>query len=194
MKKRLLILIFAMCLIFALTVPAFASEEEAATTAATITTVASATGIGVLLLSVLMFFITKLKWFKSALHSIVNAFNTVFGKGANVKSLPIAVEEILTSFADTKQEFEKLFCELSEQTTSQAKSYEQFQQAFALLCLYANNINPYIKNEIFRLIKGEIPFKDTIEATAAQIEEFANSIMKTETKEGTPHLDTITEE
>lgn len=199
--KRILIALFALTMICALTLPVLAAEEEVTRAVATASTVAGATGIGVLLFTAILFIITKLKWFKSALSSIANAFSAVFGKDDKIESLPNAIESVKESFNAAKEDFKKIleeekakFDSLEAQYKDQVTETNNFKQAFAMLCIYANNINPFIKNEIFRLIKGEIPFQKTIEETAKCIEEFATKAQSADVKIDTPCLNLITKE
>lgn len=202
MKKILfLILAFVICI-----TPVFATEGEAATegeieTVSTITSVAGVTGIGVLLVGVITFIFTKLGWFQKTLSSIIGAFSTIFGKDGKAENIPQAIESVKTAFSEAKADFEKILADerarfenLRTEYEAQHKENNEFKQAFALLCIYANNINPYVKNEIYRLIKGEIPFKETIEETAKEIENIANAVKDAEPKIETPYLDTIAKE
>ena len=203
MKK---ILFFIMALVIMAT-PIFATETElsaeveAVETVSTVTSIASVTGIAVLLSSIIVFIITKLGWLKKTLGAILNAFTVIFGKGGNVENVPQAIAEVKASFGELKAEFEKVlegerarFENLKNEYEAQHKENNEYRQAFALLCIYANNVNPYVKNEIYRLIKGEIPFKETIEETAKEIEEIANAIKEADGKVETPCLDTLTKE
>ena len=177
MKK---ILFFILALVMCIT-PVFATEGKAATegeieTVSTITSVAGVTGIGVLLVGVITFIFTKLGWFKKTLASIINAFSTIFGKDGKAENIPQAIESVKTAFSEAKADFEKILADerarfenLKAEYETQHKENNEFKQAFALLCIYANNINPYVKNEIYRLIKGEIPFKETVDETAKEI-------------------------
>lgn len=203
MKK---ILFFVLALAIMIT-PVFATETEekaeveAIETVSTITSIASVTGIGILLSSVIVFIITKLGWLKKTLGAILNAFNVIFGKNGSVENVPQALSDVKASFSELKTEFENVLAEererfenLKAEYEAQHKENNEYRQAFALLCVYANNINPYVKNEIFKLIKGEIPFKETIEETAKEIEEIANSIKEADGKVETPFLDTLIKE
>ena len=203
MKK---ILFFALALVIMAT-PIFATETgasadvEAVETVSTVTSIASVTGIAVLLSSIIIFIITKLGWLKKTLGAILNAFTVIFSKGGNVENVPQAIADVKASFGDLKAEFEKVLADeharfenLKAEYEAQHKENSEFRQAFALFCIYANNVNPYIKNEIYRLIKGEIPFGATVSETANTISEIANAIKEADAKIETPCLDTLVKE
>lgn len=203
MKK---ILFFVLALAIMVT-PIFATETkanaeaEAVETVSTVTSIASVAGIAVLLSTIIIFIITKLGWLKKTLGAILNAFTVIFGKGDKVENVPQAIANIKAAFDDLKVEFEKVLADERERFENLKKEYEaqhkennEYKQAFALLCIYANNINPYVKNEIYRLIKGEIAFGDTVDETAKKIEETAKAIREADEKVDTPCLDTLTKE
>lgn len=199
--KKIFFVFLAMVLF---TMPICATEIEAVETVSTVTSIASVTGIGVLLVAIITFIVSKLKWFKNMISKILKVFSTVFGKngeGDKIINVPLAISDIKEKFEDAKTEFkilleterEKFDC-LKLEYEAMHKENDEFKQAFALLCIYANNINPYIKNEIYRLIKGEIEFKETFEETAQAIEDEAAKVQESETKIDTPCLDAIAKE
>lgn len=177
------------------------SEIQAIETVSTITSIASVSGIGVLLVSIIIFIIKKIGWVKKSLGTILNALSSIFGKDNKIENMPLAIESVKASFNELKTEFEKVLAEeqarfdnLKAEYEAQHKENSEYKQAFALLCIYANNINPFVKNEIYRLIKGEIPFCGTIEETAQKIEQSAKAVQEAEPKVETPFLDIITKE
>ena len=204
MKKRIVLFLITLLI---MTMPVLATSEgtvettEAVETVSKVTSVAGITAIAILLVSIITFIISKLKWFKKAISSILNAFSTVFGKGGKIENLPQAISEIMTKFEEAKKEFLEVleneqikFEMLKAEYDSMKQETNEFKQAFAMLCIYANNINPYIKNEICRLINGDIPFKETFQETMKEIEEMVRKIMESEPKLATPSLDAITKE
>ena len=121
-------------------------------------------------------------------------------ENGEIKNIPLAFSEMEKIVKEMGEEFKAVLAEeqakfkaLEEEYKKTNKENNKYKQALGIFFLYANNINPYIKNELCRLLQGEIPFKESLEETAKEIEEIVKKIIETDAKAATPNLDAISE-
>ena len=141
------------------------------------------------------------KKFGTMIVSIINALKTVFSKDGKIENLPAMVKTIEADIKSYTDEFKEIlsaeqekYAELEKKYNEQAAHNDEFKQAIGLFFLYANNINPSVKNELYRLVKGEIPFKETLDETFEEIKEAVERYNESEEATPTPYLDAISKE
>ncbi len=198
--KKILTILFLAVILTALCIPCYAEEMTEAETVATVTNVSGLAGIGVAVVSVIVFVAGISGKLKKILSTLGNAFSSIFGKNGEIKNVPQAFSEIEKIVKEMGEEFKAVLAEeqakfkaLEEEYKKTNKENCEYKQALGIFFLYANNINPYIKNELCRLLQGEIPFKESLEETAKEIEEIVKKIIETDVKAATPNLDAISE-
>lgn len=204
--KKVLSIVLLIIMIFSLSLFASAeaidtTEEEAVENASTVVKVSGIAGIGVIAVTVISFFVLGFKKFGKYIVLIITAIKTVFTKdGKTFENLPKVVDDIKTELKDYTEEFKQMLAQeqaryiaVEKQYMEQCKETDKLKQALGVFFLYTNGINPYVKNELYRMIKGEIPFKETIEDTVNELKEVVEKAQASEEKTKTPYLDSLNE-
>jgi methyl-accepting chemotaxis protein len=206
MKKVYLILFALILALSCLALPVMAegtAEAEAAETVKTVSTVVGVSGvagISVIIVSIVAFFVKNFSSLAKLIKNIASAFTTIFGKEGKIENMPKAIGEIRNDFSALSEEFKSIlaeeqakFDELKAEYDTTKKENNEYKRAISLFFLYANNINPYVKAELVKLMSGEIPFKEDIEETIKDINEIVRKAQEQD-RTNTPILNSMSEE
>lgn len=201
--KKILLFAFITLLLFSLCAVAGAenaenSEQAVVENVSTVVKTSGIAAIGTISVAVVTAIALTIKKFGGMIVSIISALKTVFSKDGKIENLPTMVSTISKSIEDYTTEFKTIlkeeqarYDELEAKYKEQAEENDKFKQALAVFFLYTNGINPSVKNELYRLIKGEIPFKETLEETIKDIKETVERYNDSEAATPTPYLDSV---
>lgn len=201
--RKILLFAFVTLLVFSLCAVVGAenienSEQAVVENVSTVVKTSGIAAIGTISVAVVTAIALTIKKFGSMIVTIITALKTVFSKDGKIENLPAMVSTINKSIEDYTAEFkslleaEKARCEeLEAKYKEQVEENEKFKQALTVFFLYTNGLNTSVKNELYRLVKGEIPFKETLDETIKDIKETVERYNDSEAATPTPYLDNI---
>lgn len=208
MKKVYLILFALILVLSCLALPVMAEGESSAGTEETVETITAVSttvgvaGISVLsvtIISAIVFFFKSFSKITTFVKNIANGFSSVFGKDGKLENMPQAISTIQQDFSKLSEEFnlireeeQKKYDELKAEYNKTSKENNEYKKALTIFFIYANNINPYVKAELFKFMSGEIPFEDDIQETIKYINNVLGKAQEGERHEH-PILDSMTE-
>ena len=175
------------------------NEQAVVENVSTVVKTSGVAAIGTISVAVVTAIALTIKKFGGMIVTIINALKTVFSKDGKIENLPNMVNTIKSEIETYTAEFKSIlkdeqerYKELECKYNEQAAENDKFKQALGIFFIYANNINPTVKNELYRLLNGEIPFKETFEETVNNIKETVDKYNDSEPVTPTPYLDSIT--
>lgn len=201
--KKILLFAFITLLLFSLCAVAGAenvenSEQAVVENVSTVVKTSGIAAIGTISVAVVTAIALTIKKFGGMIVSIISALKTVFSKDGKIENLPTMVSTISKSIEDYTTEFKSIMEaekarheELEAKYKEQVEENNKIKQALAVFFLHTTGLNSSVKNELYRLMKGEIPFKETLDETIKDIKETVERYNDSEAAMPTPYLDSV---